>query len=149
MKDGHGGVVLGSECSGNIRNVFTEDCVMDSPNLDRALRIKTNSFRGGIIENIFMRNVQIGQVREAVLKINFYYEKGDTGKFTPMVRNVYMEQVTCEKSRYAIWIKGYKRSPITNIVLKDCEFNGIDKENILKYVDKFEVKNVYMNGKKQ
>ena len=60
MKDGHGGVVIGSEISGNIRNVFAEDCTMDSPNLDRALRIKTNSLRGGVVENIYMRNVTIG-----------------------------------------------------------------------------------------
>ncbi|MHC4545184.1 MAG: glycosyl hydrolase family 28 protein, partial [Planctomycetota bacterium] len=73
MKDGHGGVVMGSEMSGGVRNVFVEDCTMDSPNLDRALRIKTNSVRGGFVENIYMRNVSIGQVGDAVLKINFYY----------------------------------------------------------------------------
>ncbi|MEO8367994.1 MAG: glycoside hydrolase family 28 protein [Candidatus Solibacter sp.] len=38
MKDGHGGVTMGSECSGDIRNVFAQDCTMDSPNLDRVLR---------------------------------------------------------------------------------------------------------------
>src|ERR1017187_6047891 len=38
MKDGHGGVTMGSECSGNIRNVFAQDCQMDSPNLDRVFR---------------------------------------------------------------------------------------------------------------
>jgi polygalacturonase len=46
MKDGHGGVVIGSEITGGARNIFAEDCYMDSPNLDRALRIKTNSMRG-------------------------------------------------------------------------------------------------------
>ena len=48
MKDGHGGVVIGSEISGGVRNVFVERCRMDSPQLDRALRLKTNSVRGGI-----------------------------------------------------------------------------------------------------
>ena len=43
MKDGHGGVVIGSEISGGCRNVFVEDCKMDSPNLDRALRFKSNA----------------------------------------------------------------------------------------------------------
>ncbi len=52
MKDGHGGVSIGSEVSGGIRNVLTENCRMSSPNLERALRIKTNSYRGGVIENI-------------------------------------------------------------------------------------------------
>ena len=90
MKDGHGGVVMGSEMSGGVRNVFVEDCTMDSPNLDRALRIKTNSVRGGFGENIYMRNVTIGQVGDAVLKINFYYGEKDSGQFTPRVRNIHM-----------------------------------------------------------
>ena len=71
MKEGHGGVVIGSEMSGNCCNIFVEDCVMDSPNLERALRIKTNSLRGGIVENIYMRNITVGEVSDAVIKINF------------------------------------------------------------------------------
>jgi hypothetical protein len=50
MKDGHGGVTMGSDCSGDIRNVFAQDCTMDSPNLDRVLRFKDNAIRGGVIE---------------------------------------------------------------------------------------------------
>ncbi len=67
MKDGHGGVVLGSEISGSVRNVFVEDCEMDSPNLDRALRFKSNAVRGGVLEDVFMRNVRIGQHDEYVM----------------------------------------------------------------------------------
>src|SRR5690606_1750544 len=70
MKDGHGGVVLGSEISGGVRNVFVENCTMDSPNLDRGLRFKNNAVRGGVLENVFMRNVTIGRVGEAVLTID-------------------------------------------------------------------------------
>src|SRR5579862_9430652 len=53
MKDGHGGVSLGSECSGGIRNVFVDHCKMDSPNLQRAMRIKSNTYRGGVMENVY------------------------------------------------------------------------------------------------
>ena len=63
MKDGHGGVTLGSEMSGGIRNVFVEDCVMGSPNLDRAIRLKSNSTRGGYLENLFVRNVASAKSR--------------------------------------------------------------------------------------
>jgi polygalacturonase len=49
MKDGHGGVTIGSEMSGGVRNVFVESCDMDSPELERALRLKTNALRGGFI----------------------------------------------------------------------------------------------------
>jgi polygalacturonase len=68
----HGGVVIGSEMTGGARNVFAENCTIDSPNLERAIRIKTNSIRGGLVENVYARNITIGQVRVAVLKINFY-----------------------------------------------------------------------------
>jgi polygalacturonase len=146
MKDGHGGVVIGSETSGGTRNVFAENCTMDSPNLDRALRIKTNSVRGGTIENIYMRNVKIGQVAEAVLKVNFQYGEGDAGDFTPTVRNVNMENITSEKSKYALSISGYERSPITGINLKNCTFNNVEKSNILVGVQNLTMDNVKING---
>ena len=49
MKDGHGGVVIGSEIAGGARNIYAINNTMDSPELDRVLRIKTSSSRGGII----------------------------------------------------------------------------------------------------
>lgn len=149
MKDGHGGVVIGSETSGGTRNIFAENCTMDSPNLERALRIKTNSVRGGTIENIYMRNVKIGQVAEAVLKVNFQYGEGDAGDFTPIVRNIDMENVTSGKSRYALSISGYERSPITGIHLKNCIFNNVDKNNVLVGVKNLAMENVKINGEVQ
>jgi polygalacturonase len=134
MRDGHGGVVIGSEVSGSVRNVYAEDCSMDSPNLDRVLRIKTNAVRGGIIENVFMRNVKVGQVAEAVLKIDFYYEEGDKGKFTPIVRNVEMKNVESGKSQFGIWIRAYDRSPATNISLEHCTFRNVAEPNVLDNV---------------
>ena len=77
MKDGHGGVVIGSEISGGCRNVYVEDCRMDSPNLDRVIRIKTNNCRGGVVDGVYVRRVDVGQCREAVLKINLLYESGE------------------------------------------------------------------------
>jgi polygalacturonase len=149
MKDGHGGVVIGSETSGGTRNVFAENCTMDSPSLERALRIKTNSVRGGIIENIYLRNIKIGQVAEAVLKVNFQYGEGDAGDFTPTVRNINMENVTSGKSRYALSISGYERSPITGIHLKNCTFGNVEKSNILVGVKNLDMENVKINGRVQ
>src|SRR5581483_3920193 len=86
MKDGHGGVSIGSEVSGSVRNVYVERCHMDSPHLQRALRLKSNSQRGGTIENVVFRDVTIGTVAEAVIETDFYYEEGPGGKFPPVVR---------------------------------------------------------------
>jgi polygalacturonase len=60
MRDGHGGVTIGSEISGSCSNVFVENCEMSSPNLVCALRLKSNAVRGGVLQNIFMRNVNVG-----------------------------------------------------------------------------------------
>lgn len=147
MKDGHGGVVVGSEVSGGVRNVFVEDCVMDSPNLDRALRFKTNSVRGGKLENFFVRRIRVGEVAEAVVKVDFYYEEGDTGAFTPLLRNIAIEDVTCKKAKFAFWMKGYERSPITDVQVENCEFNGIEKPNVLEHVKEMTLSNVKVNGK--
>ena len=147
MKEGHGGVVLGSEISGGVRNVFTENCKMDSPNLDRAIRIKTNSIRGGTIENLYVRNIEVGEVKEAVIKIDFYYEEGDAGKFTPTVQNLYIENLTSQKSEYAVWIKAYEYSPVKNLVIENCNFQNVKKENVLENVENKKLKSTKINGK--
>jgi polygalacturonase len=147
MNDGHGGVVIGSEISGSVRNVYAENCVMDSPNLDRALRIKTNSVRGGIVENVYMRNIKIGQVNEAVVLVSFKYQEGDTGKFTPVVRNIYVSNVTSEKSNYGLFLDAYERSPVTNVVIENCKFNGVKDSNLLNFTKDLTFKEFYINGK--
>ena len=131
MEDGHGGVVIGSEISGGCQNVFAENCVMDSPNLERVLRIKTNSCRGGIIENINFRNVTVGTCQEAVLKINTDYEPKEVccRGFYPIVRNVHMDNVTCKKSKYGVMIVGYEADSlaytVNNIYVNNCKFDGV------------------------
>ena len=59
MRDGHAGTAIGSEISGSCSNVFVENCEMSSPNLICALRLKSNAMRGGVLQNIFMRNVNV------------------------------------------------------------------------------------------
>jgi len=149
MKNGHGGVSIGSEVSGGVKNIYIENDTMDSPDLDRALRIKTNSVRGGIIENIFMRNVMVGQVSDAAIKIDFFYEEGDAGNFTPVVRNVELENIQCQKSRFAIWIRAYDRSPAADISLRNSSFENAAEINVLEHVKNFILDNVTINGKIQ
>ncbi|MEL6944811.1 MAG: glycoside hydrolase family 28 protein [Bacteroidota bacterium] len=122
MIDGHGGVVMGSEISAGVRNVFVENCKMDSPNLDRAIRIKTNSKRGGFAENIYVRNIEVGQVKEAVLRVNLFYATyaNQQGDFIPTVRNITLENFKVKNGgQYGILAKGYESSPIENITFKN------------------------------
>jgi len=146
MKDGHGGVVIGSEISGGARNIFAERCRMDSPRLDRALRIKTNSVRGGIVEGIYMRDVTVGQVAEAVLTIDFYYEEGDTGPFPPVVRDVEVRNVTSRISKHGVLLKGYPKAPITDVRLIDCRFDGVTDGDVIEAVSDLVRTNVVVNG---
>ncbi len=131
MQNGHGGVVIGSEISGGCQNVYAENCEMDSPSLDRVLRIKTNSCRGGIIENINVRNITVGQCGEAVLKLNTDYEPREVccRGFYPVIRNVTMENVTCKRSKYGVMIVGYQDPKlaytIDNITVRNCQFDGV------------------------
>ena len=133
MEDGHGGVVIGSEISGDCENVYAENCVMDSPHLERILRIKTNNCRGGQVQNINMRNVVVGQCKEAVVKINLDYERKEIcyRGFEPIVNNVNVENVTCQKSDYGVLIIG--RDSLENVYdinIKNCKFDGVVKEPV-------------------
>jgi polygalacturonase len=148
MKDGHGGVVIGSEISGNVRNVFAENCTMSSPNLDRALRIKSNSRRGGVAENIYMRNVTVGDLAEAVVHIDLFYAK-EKGEYLPAVRNVEVKNVTSKNSPYAIYIKSDDAYPVENILVQDCVFEGVKKGNLLQGYKNLRFKNVTVNGEQQ
>ena len=134
MKNGHGGVVVGSEISGGCQNVYAHDCVMDSPNLDRVLRIKTNSCRGGIIENINMRNIKVGQCAEAVVKINLDYEHNEIccRGFNPTVRNINVENVTCNKSKYGVLVIALDTiCNVYDVNIKNCQFNGVAQGNMI------------------
>jgi len=147
MADGHGGVVIGSEISGGARNVFAEKCRMDSPQLDRALRIKTNSVRGGIVEHVYMRDVAVGQVAEAVVTVNYFYEEGDTGTFSPIVRDVEVRRVTSKKSKYALLLRGFAHDPIQDIRLVDCVFDGVENPDVIENVAGLTLTNVRINGR--
>jgi len=147
MRDGHGGVTIGSEVSGSVRNVFAENCRMDSPHLDRALRIKTNAVRGGVIENIYMRNVQIGQVSDAAIHVDFYYEEGAAGEFLPVVRNIRVQDVTCAKSRYALYLRAFEKAPIDGVSLERCTFENVKSPNRIEHVRNLRLTDVIINGK--
>lgn len=147
MKDGHGGVTIGSEISGSVRNVFAENCNMDSPNLDRVLRLKTNSARGGTLENIHLRNIEVGQVSEAIVSVDFTYEEGDTGNFIPTVRNISVRNLKSKQSKYALYLRGFGRAPITDVRLIDCALENVAKPNVVEHANAIRLDNVRINGR--
>lgn len=146
MKDGHGGVTIGSEISGGVRNVFAERCEMDSPNLDRALRFKNNAMRGGLLENVYMRDVRIGQVKDAIVSVDLHYEEGREGPFVPVVRNVEVRGVTSRKSKYVLYMRAYPGSEISDVRVIDCVFEGVERGNVTEGVENLVFEDVLING---
>lgn len=142
MKEGHGGVVVGSEISGGCQNVFVENCRMDSPHLDRALRLKTNARRGGLIESVFMRDVQIGQVKQAALHIDLLYEEGAKGDHPPVIRRVHMERVEAAASPRVLWIRSFPGAIIDDVAIIDSTFRGVTAAERLAGVTRLRLDNV-------
>jgi hypothetical protein len=64
--------------------------------------MRDNAMRGGTIENIHFRNMEIGEIADAVLQIDFNYEEGRNGPEHPVVRNISIREVTCKKAKYAL-----------------------------------------------
>jgi polygalacturonase len=149
MKNGHGGVSLGSEIAGGCKNIFIENCQMNSPQLDRCIRIKTNNNRGGITDGVYIRNITVGEVKIAILTIecNYDIEREGVGNFPPLVKNVYISNLTSKKSTFALslaGIKGFKC--VDNIFIQDCIFSGVQEKNEIYNVGKITLKNVQING---
>jgi polygalacturonase len=147
MKDGHGGITIGSEISGGVRNVFAYGCHLDSPNLATAIRFKNNALRGGLLENFYFRNIQVGQVADATITIDFNYEEGEKGPFTPVVRNVFVSDLKSGKSTRALDMQGFQKAPITNVNLRGCTFDNVAKDNVVKNVEGLTLRDVRINGK--
>ena len=132
MHEGHGGVTMGSEVSGGVRNVFVSACTMDSLNLDRAFRFKSNAVRGGVIENISITDVKIGRVRKAVLSVEFDYEEGADGPHKPVLRHVRLSKVTGDSSGRVAIITAFPGAVIEDLSMEDCVFHRVEAADLLK-----------------
>lgn len=147
FKDGHGGITIGSEMSGSVRNVFAEDCEVESPVLYNALRIKTNAVRGGVVENVFLRNMNVLLVGRAVVDIDLFYEEGKNGNFLPTIRNIVIERMTVKTCKTALNLVGYEEAPLQNIRLVDCDFKEVTDGYKIEHVEGMEIVNSTINGK--
>jgi unsaturated rhamnogalacturonyl hydrolase len=142
MRDGHAGVAIGSEISGSCRHVYIEDCRMSSPNLERALRLKSNATRGGTIEDIYARRLAIGRVAEAVLTVDLLYEEGARGSFPPVVRNVSIETTTVESTPRLFFIAGFAGATIDRIRVAHSTIAGLNAAERIEHAGRIELDHV-------
>ena len=136
MRDGHAGTAIGSEISGSCSNVFVENCEMSSPNLVCALRLKSNAVRGGTLQNIYMRNVNVGVVKDSVLQIDFVYMNETNGVYRPMANNVAMENITVAHTPRVLNVHGFPTAAsITDVRIYNSTFKEIQKPNLVINAD--------------
>jgi polygalacturonase len=146
MRAGHGGVTIGSEMSGGVRNVFARNCQLSSPDLNIALRFKTNSVRGGFIQGFHARDLEIGQVGGAVIDINFYYEEGPGHGFNPVVGDIDVRDVTVRTAGRGLNLRGYPDAHIEGMTLVDVDLGTTTKPAVVEHVDDLVLRNVLENG---
>jgi unsaturated rhamnogalacturonyl hydrolase len=83
--------------------------------------------RGGVLQNIFMRNVNVGLVKDSVLQIDFLYEEGAKGNFKPVARNVVMENITVTQTPRVLNVRGFPGAEISGVRIYNSTFKQIKK----------------------
>jgi len=148
MKDGHGGVVIGSEVSGGVENVFVQRCHMDSQDLWYALRFKNNAMRGGVIQDVYCRDITVGRVSRAAITCDFNYEEGGRGGFTPVLRRIRIERMRASAAAQVLDLQGLPAAPLDDIMLSDCRFDGVTKASVVTHTRGLRLQHVMVNGRR-
>ncbi len=123
MLKGHGGVVIGSEMSGGVRNVSISNCVFQGT--DRGLRIKSQRGRGGVVEGVTFSNIVMQDVPEPFNITMFYSgtdkpeEKHPVNVGTPRFRDILINNVTARGARSAGQITGLQEMAIEGVTLSN------------------------------
>lgn len=148
--DGHGGITLGSEMSGGIRNVYGRDLTMNSTGLESGHRLKTNSVRGGFLEGTHVYRVDVQAIGGPLLLIDFNYGEGDSGSFPPTVTDINLSHWKVAAASQGWDIQGYPDDPVGSVRLSHVTVDGpLDTPNIAEHVDDLELHQVVIDGVKQ
>lgn len=137
---GHGGFVIGSEMSGGVNNLFVNNC--DFLGTDIGLRFKTTRGRGGIVENIFISDINMNNILGDAIRFNMYYEAVDPvpmagesrglpameivpfNDATPIFRNFIIDRVYCKGAETAIMMRGIPEANIENVQIRNSTISS-------------------------
>jgi polygalacturonase len=125
---GHGGVTIGSEMSGGVRNVSVRNCLFRGT--DIGLRFKTTRGRGGVVENIDIANVVMHDIRYDAISINMYYwiagepVPEPVSERTPAFRDFSIRNVVCHGASRALEIRGLPEMPVERITLENVRIQA-------------------------
>jgi polygalacturonase len=144
MVSGHGGVVIGSEMSGDVKKIAISNCVFDGT--DRGIRIKTARGRGGIVEDIRVDNIIMKNIRDQAIVLDMQYAKTNpepVSERTPAFRNIHFSNITAEVKQ-AAYLNGLGEMPIENITFNDININA-QTGFLIKEAKNIEFHNVQIN----
>jgi hypothetical protein len=99
------------------------------------------------VENVHFRNVRVGQVSDAIVQVDFYYEEGPGGLFAPAVRDLAIQDVTCRRSKYALNLRGYPEAPIRDVLISHCVFENVAEANVIQNTQGLSLDDVLLNGR--
>ena len=125
MLSGHGGVVIGSEMSGDVRKVTISNCVFDGT--DRGIRIKSTRGRGGIVEEIRVDNIVMKNIKSEAIVLSLFYSKMDkepVSDRTPIFRNIHISNLTGTQVNSAVRISGIEEMPISDVTLNNINIQS-------------------------
>jgi polygalacturonase len=152
----HGGFVIGSEMSGGAHDIFVSDCTFIGT--DNGLRFKTVRGRGGVVENIYIKNINMRSISGiAILFDMYYFAKAPTlaqtnGKVeippvdegTPKFRNFYISNLNCDGAGRAMLIRGLPEMSIKNIYLENINIKSKTGADLIE-AENITLKNVVLN----
>ena len=144
--NGHGGITIGSEMSGGVRNVYARDLTMNSANLQAGHRIKSNTLRGGFVENTNVYRVTAGTVGGPLLLIQGNYS-GQTGNFPPDLTGITLSDWTVNQCAGVWSIVGASASnPVGTATLEDITVTTSTAANSAEFISNLVVKDVTVGG---
>jgi polygalacturonase len=146
MLAGHGGVVIGSEMSGDVRKITISNCVFDGT--DRGIRIKTARGRGGVVEEIRVDNIVMKNIKKQAIVLDMQYAKTEpepVSERTPVFRNIHLSNITAQTAE-AIFINGLEEMPVENVTFSDIQFDA-QSGAVIKEARNIELHNVRITTK--
>jgi polygalacturonase len=131
---GHGGVVVGSEMSGGVRNVSVANCVFKGT--QTGLRFKTTRGRGGVVENIDITNIAMSDIAGEAITFDMFYQVKDprpepVSERTPAFRQFLIRNVTCDGAKRAMAVRGLPERPIEGITFERVRITADDGASLV------------------
>ncbi|MCY0878931.1 MAG: glycoside hydrolase family 28 protein [Firmicutes bacterium] len=122
---GHGGVVIGSEMSGGVHDVYVEHCVFSGT--DRGIRLKSRPGRGGAVERVTFQGIRMHDIAQEAVVIDLHYDDGasEDGRQEnlPVFRDIDIREVSVAGARFAVRIDGLEGAPVSRIRLSQVTAN--------------------------